>query len=54
MASDFFNSLLVLLRHKVLFCAFLRIGVAQHGHRDRLAVRAIVSLRRIVAIELGT
>ncbi|MGO9721221.1 MAG: hypothetical protein ACLPOA_11690 [Methylocella sp.] len=29
-------------------------GVAQHGHRERVLISAMINLLRIVAIELGT
>src|SRR3954463_10978312 len=45
---------LVLLRHERGWCGGLRKWVAQHGHRSRLWARATVSLRRMVAIEVGT
>jgi hypothetical protein len=49
----FFNSLLVLLRHKVLYLARFLIGAAQHGHRGKCLTRARTSRRRMVAIEFG-
>ena len=45
---------LILLRHERLRCNRLNIGAAQHGHRGRLVTRAVISRRRMVAIELGT
>src|ERR1700730_14605539 len=44
---------LVLLHHKTLRRVFLGIGVAQHGHRDRVATSATIRCRRMVAIEFG-
>src|SRR3954452_10356507 len=44
----------VLLRHERGWCGGLRKWVARHGHRSRLWARATVSLRRMVAIEVGT
>lgn len=45
---------LVLLRHRFLRCESVRIGVAQHGHRDSLLTRSTINLFRMVAIEFGT
>ena len=50
---DFFNSLLVLLRHKCFRCDGAAIGVLQHGHRGRLLTSVPISRRRMVAIEFG-
>src|SRR5881227_3261102 len=52
--STFPDHALVLLCHKFLRGAGLAIGAAQHGHRGNVVTRAVISLRRIVAIEFGT
>ena len=48
------DTILVLLRHRFLRGASVRIGVAQHGHRDSLLTRSTINLFRMVAIEFGT
>ncbi len=50
-ATDFFNSLLVLLRHKMVFSDK---ALLQQGHRGRARLRATVSRRRTVLIEFAT
>src|SRR6476620_3696601 len=52
-AAEFFNSLLVLLRHKVLYFARFLIEAAQQGHRRKCLTRTRTSRRRMVAIEFG-
>ena len=51
--SQFRNSLLILLRQKVLRGDCLAIGAAQQGHRGSVLTRAAMRRRRIVAIEFG-
>ena len=45
---------LVLLRHNFRCLPCAEIGPAQQGHRDSVATRATINLRRIVAMEFGT
>ena len=52
--NDFFSSLLVLLRHNFRRLPCAEIGPTQQGHRDSVATRATINLRRIVAMEFGT
>src|SRR5579863_4490000 len=50
---EFFSSLLVLLRHNFRCLPCAEIGPTQQGHRDSVATRATINLRRIVAMEFG-
>ena len=45
---------LVLLRHNFRCLPCREIGPTQQGHRDSVATRATINLRRIVAMEFGT
>ncbi len=45
---------LVLLRHNFRYLPCAEIGPAQQGHRDSVATRATINLRRIVAMEFVT
>lgn len=51
---DLFDGFIFLLRHNFLRRTCLSIGVAQQGHRDKVATTATINLLRIVAIEFGT
>jgi hypothetical protein len=48
------RDLLVLLCHKFRSLGFGALIRAQHGQRDKLWTMAAASLRRMVAIEVGT
>src|SRR3954469_12691453 len=48
------DTYLVLLRHRIGVAWVVWRGVLQHGHRARVAARATIRCRRIVAIELAT
>ena len=48
---EFFNSLLVLLRHNV---SGMRITAVQHGHRSSFRTRSTIRVRRMVEIEFAT
>ena len=50
-ANEFFNSLLVLLRHNV---SGMRITAVQHGHRSSFRTRSTIRVRRMVEIEFAT
>jgi hypothetical protein len=52
-SATFRDHALVLLRHKFRFARGLT-GAAQHGHRGSAVTSAVISRRRIVAIESGT
>src|SRR5919107_1217306 len=45
---------LLLLRHRIGVAWVVLRGALQHGHRARVAARATIRCRRIVAIELAT
>src|SRR6185437_3104563 len=47
------GALLVLLRHNFRCLPCAEIGPTQQGHRDSVATRATINLRRIVAMEFG-
>jgi hypothetical protein len=52
-AAEFQTDPLLLLCHKLRRVVFGLFRALQHGHRCRLAARAMVRRRRIVATELG-
>ena len=45
---------LIVLRHEFLLVVLPDFGIAQQGHRDNARATPTVSLRRMVAMELGT